>query len=49
MYINDIAENIISLSHLFEEVTSFRYSKRNEFQIQTVIDHHLQEGDEWTR
>jgi hypothetical protein len=43
MYINDIVENLISLSLLFAEDTSFSYSNRDELQIQTVIDHDLKE------
>jgi hypothetical protein len=43
MYINDIAENLISLSRLFAEDTFFSYSNRDELQIQTLIDHDLKE------
>jgi hypothetical protein len=39
LYINDIAENLISLSRLFAVDTSFSYSSHDELQIQTVIDH----------
>ena len=46
MYINDIAENLISLSRLFADDTSFSYSNRDELQIKTLIDHDLQELDE---
>jgi hypothetical protein len=46
MYINDIAVNLISLSRLFADDTSFSYSNRDELQIKTVIDHDLQELDE---
>ena len=49
MYINDIAENLISLSRLFAEDTSFSYSNRDELQIQTVIDHDLKELDECSK
>jgi hypothetical protein len=31
LYINDIAENLISLSRLFEDDTSFSYSSRDEY------------------
>jgi hypothetical protein len=41
MYINDIAEKLISLSRLFADDTSFSYSNRDELQIKTVIDHDL--------
>jgi hypothetical protein len=43
LYINDIAENLISLSRLFVDDTSFSYSSRDELQIKTVIDHDLKE------
>jgi hypothetical protein len=46
MYINDIAVNLISLSRLFADDTSFSYSNRDELQIKTLIDHDLQELDE---
>jgi hypothetical protein len=41
MYINDIAEKLISLTRLFADATSFSYSNRDELQIKTVIDHDL--------
>jgi hypothetical protein len=40
------AENLISLSRLFADDTSFSYSSRDELQIQIVIDHDLKELDE---
>ena len=49
MYINDIAENLISLSPLFANDTSFSYSNRDELQIQNVINHDLKELDEWSK
>ena len=49
MYINDIAENLISLSRLFVDDISFSYSSRDELQIKTVIDHDLKELDEWSK
>jgi hypothetical protein len=49
MYINDIAEKLISLSSLFADDTSFSYSNRNELQKNTVIDHDLKELDEWSK
>ena len=49
LYINDIAENLISLSRLFADDTSFSYSSRDELQIKTVIDHDLKELDEWSK
>ena len=48
-YINDIAENLISLNRLFADDTSFSYSSRDELQIKTVIDHDLKELDEWSK
>ena len=36
MYINDIAEKLISLTRLFADDTSFSYSNRDELQIKTV-------------
>ena len=49
MYINDIAENLISLSRLFADETSFNYSNLDELQIKTLIDHDLKELDEWSK
>ena len=49
LYINDIAENLISLSRLFVDDTSFSYSSHDELQIKTVIDHDLKELDEWSK
>jgi hypothetical protein len=49
LYINDIAENLISLSRLFADDTSFSYSSRDESQIKTVIDHDLKDLDEWSK
>jgi hypothetical protein len=49
LYINDIAENLISLSRLFADDTSFSYSSRDELQIKIVIDHDLTELDEWSK
>jgi len=49
MYINDIAEKLISLSRLFADDTSFSYSNRDELQIKNVIDHNLKELDEWSK
>ena len=37
MYINDIAEKLISFSRLLADDTSFSYSNRDEIQIKTVI------------
>jgi hypothetical protein len=49
LYINNIAENLISLSRRFADDTSFSYSSRDELQIKTVIDHDLKELDEWSK
>ena len=49
MYINDIAEKLISLTRLFADDTSFSYSNRDELQIKTVIAHDLKELDEWSK
>jgi hypothetical protein len=45
LYINNIAENLISLSRIFAYDTSFSYSSRDELQIKIVIDHDLKELD----
>ena len=49
MYINDIVENLTSLSRLSADDTSFSYSNRDELQIQTVIDHDLEKLDAWSK
>ena len=49
MYINDIAEKLISPTRLFADYTYFSYSNRDELQIKTVIDHDLEELDEWPK
>ena len=49
MYINDIAEKLISPTRLFADDTSFSYSNRDELQIKTVIHHDLEELDEWPK
>jgi hypothetical protein len=43
LYINNVAENLISLSRIFADDTSFSYSSRDELQIKIVIDHDLKE------
>ena len=48
IYINDIAEKLISLCRLFADDTSFSYSSHDESQIKSVIDHDLNELDEWS-
>jgi hypothetical protein len=49
MYINDIAEKLISLTRPFADDTSFSYSNHDELQIKTVIAHDLKELDEWSK
>jgi hypothetical protein len=49
MYINDIAEKLISLTRPFADDTSFSYSNHDELQIKTVIAHDLEELDEWSK
>ena len=48
IYINDIAENLISLTRLFADDTSFSCSGPDESEIQTVIDHDLNALNEWS-
>ena len=49
IYINDIAENLLSLCRLFADDTSFSYSSNDQLQIKSVIDHDLNKLDEWSR
>ena len=49
IYINDIAENLISLTRLFADDTSFSSSGCDELQIQSVINHDLNALSEWSR
>jgi hypothetical protein len=49
VYINDIAEKLISLSRLFADDTSLSYSNLDELQMKTVIDHGLKELDKWSK
>ena len=49
IYINDIAEKLISLCRLFADDTSFSFSSQDELQIQSVIDHDLRELNEWSK
>jgi hypothetical protein len=41
--IDDITENLISLTRLFADDTSFSYSNGDELKIKAVIDHDLKE------
>ena len=48
IYINDIAENLLSVTRLFAEDTSFSCSGNDGSQIQSVIDHDLNALKEWS-
>ena len=41
IYINDIADKLVSLSRLFADDTSFGYSNQDTMQLKNVIDHDL--------
>ena len=47
IYINDIADKLISLSRLFADDTSFGYSNRDTMQLKNVIAHDLNEMEIW--
>jgi hypothetical protein len=47
IYINDIADKVVSLSRLFADNTSFVYSNQDTMQLKNVIDHDLNEMDLW--
>ena len=49
IYINDIADKLISLSRLFADDTSFGYSNRDTMQLKNVIAHDLNEMDIWSK
>lgn len=49
IYINDIAERLISLCRLFADDTSFSCADRDAFQIETVINHDLEKLNEWSK
>ncbi|XP_063435711.1 unconventional myosin-IXa-like [Mytilus trossulus] len=49
IYINDIAERLISLCRLFADDTSFSCADRDAFQIETVINHDLEQLNEWSK
>ena len=49
IYINDIAENLISLCRLFADDTSFSCSGHDELYVKHVIDHDLNELDKWSK
>ena len=47
IYINDIADKLVSLSRLFADNTSFGYSDQDTMQLKNGIDHDLNEMDLW--
>ena len=49
IYINDIADKLVSLSRLFADDTSFGYSNQDTMQLKNVIDHDLNEMDLWSK
>ena len=49
IYINDIADKLISLSRLFANDTLFGYSNQNTMQLKTVIAHDLNDMDIWSK
>jgi hypothetical protein len=49
IYINDIADKLISLSRLFADDTSFCYSNQDTMQLKNVIAHDLNEMDIWSK
>ena len=49
IYINDIADKLISLSRLFADDTSFGYSNQDTMQLKNVIAHDLNEMDIWSK
>lgn len=49
IYINDIGEKLHSLSRLFADDTALGYSSRNVDEINTVINHDLNELNVWSR
>ena len=49
IYINHIADKLISLSRLFADDTSFGYSNQDTMQLKNVIAHDLNEMDIWSK
>ena len=45
IYINDIADKLVSLSRLFADDTSFGYSNQDTMQLKNVLDHDLNAMD----
>ena len=48
IYINDICENLMSLSRLFADDTSLSFASTNATEIKRVIDHDLNELVNWS-
>jgi len=49
IYINDIADKLISLERLFADAPSFGYSNQDTMQLTNVIDHELNEMSIWLK
>ena len=49
IYINNIADKLVSLSTLFADDISFGYSNQDTMQLKNVIDHDLNERDIWSK
>ena len=49
IYINDIADNLLSLCRLFADDTSFGFSSNDGLHVKDVIDHDLKRLDEWSK
>jgi hypothetical protein len=49
VYINDIGDELLSLSRLFADDTSLGYASQDEAQIKYVINHDLHELGDWSK
>ena len=49
IYLNDIADKLISLSRLSADDTSLSYSNQDTMQLKNVIGHDLNEMDIWSK
>ena len=49
VYINDIGDNLLSLSRQFANDTSLGYASQDEDQIEYVINHDLHELGDWSK
>ena len=49
IYINDIADKLLSVTRLFADDTSFGYSSPDGPQIKNVVDHDLRELHSWSK